>query len=189
MVEMLGYLSTENSPDLDGASMNSIFMATSDDFGKTWQRFEGPQLDGAVIEPYNPRANIDCPGRNAFAITHSNGSASYGAGFHNLNIEWATPQTPFDAGIVDLPNRYEISLRTITRNGVAAVPQTVNITPRRTQQFDVNAGQQCVWTTSDNNGVQTDDSGIVTVDEDSLATVTGITITPNNGTRLVIDCT
>ena len=86
VVEMLGYLSTENSPDLDGASMNSIFMATSDDFGKTWQRFEGPQLDGAVIEPYNPRANIDCPGRNAFAITHSNGSASYGAGFPTATI-------------------------------------------------------------------------------------------------------
>ena len=128
------------------------------------------------------------------AIQNASGSGSVtpadtGDDLYNLNIEWATPQTPFDASIVDLPNRYEISLRTITRNGVAAVPQTVNITPRRTQQFDVNAGQQCVWTTSDNNGVQTDDSGIVTVDEDSLATVTGITITPNNGTRLVIDCT
>ena len=98
-------------------------------------------------------------------------------------------QTPFDASIVDLPNHYEISLRTITAGGVAAVPQTVDITPRRTQQFDVNAGQQCTWTTSDNNGVQPDGSGTVTVDEDSLATVTGITITPNNGTRLFIDCT
>ena len=61
-------------------------MATSDDFGKTWNRFEGPQLDGAVIEPFNPRANIDCPGRNSFTITHRNGSASYGAGFPTATI-------------------------------------------------------------------------------------------------------
>ena len=72
------------------------------------------------------------------------------------------------------------------------MPQTVDITPRRTQQFDVNAGQECTWTTTDNNGDQPDGlgtaSGTVTVDVDSLVTVTGITITPNEGTRLVIDC-
>ena len=101
---------------------------------------------------------------------------------HNLNIEWATSHTPFDTGIVDLANRYEITIRS------NAGAQTADITPRRTRQFSVNAGQQCNWVASNRDSGLQIGSGSVVADLDSLVTVRGLTIATGTGTRLVIDC-
>ena len=78
------------------------------------------------------------------AIQNASGSSNTapqdsGVDSYNMNIEWATAHNSFDAGIVDLAKRYEITIRS------TAGDQTADITPRRTQQFSVNAGEQCYW--------------------------------------------
>jgi hypothetical protein len=101
---------------------------------------------------------------------------------YNMNIEWATTHTPFASAIVDLPRQYSISLR--SNNG----PQTAGITPRRTQQFNLNPGTQCSWSTKNNNTGQELANGSVTVDIDSLITVNNVAITGGAGTLLNINC-
>ena len=103
---------------------------------------------------------------------------------YNLDFEWQTPHTvDFSGEIVDLPDNYEITLRS-TRGS----SQTADITPRRTQQFSVNAGQSCRWTATDLNSGQLIAAGDIEVDIDSLATVVGVPIVTDMGTRLAIDC-
>ena len=99
-----------------------------------------------------------------------------------MNIDWATPQTPFAAGIVDTNNQYAISLRS---TGGA---QTADITPRRTQRFDPRPRQQCSWNTVNNNSGANIGAGSATVDGDSLITITGVSIVTGSGTRLSVNC-
>lgn len=101
---------------------------------------------------------------------------------HNLDIEWATAHNPFDTGIVDLPNRYEITIKS------TADAQTADITPRRTQQFNRRANDQCSWTATDRATGESVGSGNVVADVDSLVTVKNLAILGGAGTRLAIDC-
>ena len=101
---------------------------------------------------------------------------------YNLNIEWATPHTPFDTSIVDTADRYEITIRSTD------LPQTADITPRRTQSFSVDTGEQCSWIATNRDTSVVLDSGTVTADVDSFVTFTGASIVGGTGTRLVIDC-
>ena len=111
------------------------------------------------------------------AVPSNSGDDAY-----NMNIDWATPQTPFAAGIVDTNNQYAISLRS---TGGA---QTADITPRRTQRFDPRPGQQCSWNTVNNNSGANIGAGSATVDGDSLITITGVSIVTGSGTRLSVNC-
>ncbi|MEM7258897.1 MAG: Ig-like domain-containing protein, partial [Pseudomonadota bacterium] len=101
---------------------------------------------------------------------------------YNMNIEWATPQTPFGDLIVDLPDQYEITLRSTD------AAQTADITPRRTQRFSVDSGDTCDWSATDAATDATLGSGTVTADVDSLVTVPDVAIQTGDGTRLVISC-
>ncbi len=101
---------------------------------------------------------------------------------YNMNIEWATPHTTFAPSIVDMPKRYEISLRS------TSIGQTASITPRRTQQFDPDPGAECSWVTINNNTGQQISTGSATVDIDSLLTVDSVSIGTGAGTRLNIVC-
>lgn len=101
---------------------------------------------------------------------------------YNLNIEWATPHTPFAPTIVDQPGRYEISLRSLAGNQVA------DITPRRTAGFSVIAGERCNWSTRDNNNGRLIASGVTTVASDALLTVDDVSIRTGSGTLLAINC-
>ncbi len=121
------------------------------------------------------------------AIQNASGSGSLNPGrsvddSYNMNIEWATPQTPFAAPIVDQPGRYEISIRS------TAGEQTASITPRRTQGFAVIAGEQCNWTATDNNNGGRISSGVTTVSSDSLLTVRNVPLRTGSGTLLSINC-
>ena len=102
---------------------------------------------------------------------------------NNPSIESITELTPLAEEIVDLPDRYEITLRSTSGSS-----QTANITPRRTQQFSANPGQSCSWTATDRNTGQLIGAGAVEVDSDSLATVVGVPVVTGVGTRLAIDC-
>lgn len=121
------------------------------------------------------------------AISNASESGSLNPGLsdnddYNLNIEWATPQTPFAPPIVDRPGQYEISIRSLSRN------QTADITPRKAQGFVVIPGERCSWATTDNNTGGTTGSGSVTVDSDALLTVRNVPIGTGLGTRLAITC-
>ena len=121
------------------------------------------------------------------SITNASGSgpidpANSGDDRYNMDIEWATPHTAFSQTIVDLIQRYEITLKSTSAN------QTADITPRRTQQFDPNPGQVCNWTATDNNNGQQIASRSATTDIDSLLTATAVPIRTGAGTRLSINC-
>ena len=101
---------------------------------------------------------------------------------YNTSIDWATPHTPFAAGIVDTPSQYAISLRS------ASAEQTADITPRRTQSFDPLPGQQCSWSVVNNNNGANIGSGSATADSDALITISGVRIVTGSGTRLSVSC-
>ena len=108
--------------------------------------------------------------------------ANSGDDAYNTSIEWATPQTPFAASIIDTSSQYVISLRS------TAGTQTANVTPRRTQAFDPSPGQQCSWSAVNNNNAATIGSGSATADSDSLITISGVSIVTGSGTRLSVSC-
>lgn len=177
-----------------GAPMARVFNAASigyssrfiADAGHSWLGF------AAIVNPLFGLGNdIDFPWRYPLdmsfpAIQNASGSGPMSPGLaqtddYNLNIEWATPHTRFARPIVDKPRLYEISLRSTTDD------QTADITPRNTQQFRVRPGEQCAWTTSNNNKRRVIARGTVTADQDALVTIPQVLIT-YEGTRVTIDC-
>lgn len=102
---------------------------------------------------------------------------------NNPSIESVTGLTPVNEAIVDLPGRYEITLRSISGSS-----ETANITPRRTQQFSVDSGQSCNWTATNRNNGQLIAAGAVEADSNALVTVEGVPVVTGTGTRLAIDC-
>lgn len=101
---------------------------------------------------------------------------------YNINIEWSTPHNAFHQTIVDNPNRYAISLRSL------AADQTVSVTPRNTQAFRLSSGQQCNWTATSNSGSALIGSGSSTVDSNELVTAVSVPVNTGPGTRLDISC-
>jgi len=166
---------------------NVGFGAENRQNGHTWTGFlfEMRSLFGFGFEdnfPWKYPLDLSFP-----AVQNASGSgpvwpSNNGVDSYNQNIEWATSHTPFDLDIVDLPNKYEVSLRSRGAN------QTADITPRRTQRFSVDAGDRCQWTATNRNNNSRLGSGVVVADIDSLVTVPAVNIVQSTGTRLVIDC-
>jgi len=109
---------------------------------------------------------------------------SVGDEHYNATIEWATPWTPFGEDIVDLPARYEITLRS-----VSVESQHVDVTPRRTQLFSVPPGKACRYLVLDAANGQTLADGRVLSDTKGLVSILAVPIQPIAGSRLSIDCT
>lgn len=154
--------------------------------GHTWLAF------GAVINsmfglgfdqlaPWRYPLSLSYPAiHNASGSSATNPGAN-GDDSYNMNIDWSTPANSFDSQIVDISNRYEISLRS------SAGDQTADITPRRTRQFNPGAGQQCNWTAVRiSDGTST--NGTSTVAGNRLITATGVPVYSGRGTRLTISC-
>ena len=122
--------------------------------------------------PVNSMLNLDVP----FVRQTNN---------NNLPFESITVSTPFDENeaIVDLPERYEITLKSTSGSS-----QAVDITPRGTQQFSVDSGQSCSWTATNRSNSQLIGSGVIEADTNSRVTVFGVPVVPDIGTRLTIDC-
>ncbi len=118
---------------------------------------------------------------------------------YNLNIIWGTehmpPLNPGVSGVwlpddidvvVDQPDLYAITLRSLASD-VATDFQSADITPRRTQEFQIGFNETCNWQAINRNDGTTV-SGTVTGDTSSLATVENVPIFSVAGTRLEIDC-
>ncbi len=155
--------------------------------GHSWQAF------GAVVTSmfglgFSDNAPWKYPNSLSFpSITNATGSSSINPGAtndsrYNINIEWSTPANAFDRNIVDTPNQYQISLRSLDAQ------QTASITPRNTQQFDVGPNEQCSWSVSRVSNNQLLQTGTVIADQNGLVTVDRVFILTNRGSRLRIDC-
>lgn len=121
------------------------------------------------------------------AIQFATGSGSLqpantGDDRQNTNIEWATPRNNFHQSIVDTPNRYEITLRSM----ISA--QTASITPRNTVSFKPAAGVNCSWSALDASSNSTIAVGTARVAGNQLLTVSSVPIMASSGTRLTIAC-
>lgn len=134
--------------------------------GHGWGGFiPHPNFD---FDYFNCRKNYSFP-----AFSHASGSTQVpisGVAEFNLNLEWSCPWHDFssglpDGGIVDTSELYEIIVR--STNG----DQTVDITPRRLQQFEVAPGEIYGWRNIRRNDETVVQSGAVTVDDDGLITI------------------
>jgi len=166
---------------------NAGFSAVYLDMGHSWSGFNPVVrsmfgMDSSVSFRWIYPLGLSFP-----AIQNASGSsniapANSGEDRYNLDLEWATAHTPFDTAIVDSTNRYEVTIRSNSAD------QTADITPRRTNQFRVNAGQPCAWSATDRTNQQQLAAGSVTADSDSLVTVSNFPIVTGKGTRLRSIC-
>lgn len=142
--------------------------------------FDHPNFN---FEAFNFRKNYSFP-----AFSYASGSTPVpvsGVAEFNINLEWACPWNDFsgglpDGGIVDTPALYEIIVRSTDGD------QSVDITPRRLQQFEVTPGRTYSWRNIRRIDDQMVQGGIVRADDDGLITIQGFQVTTGSGNLLRI---
>jgi hypothetical protein len=116
------------------------------------------------------------------ALSNASGSLPTppdGVGGYNLTLEWSSSVNDFAGPPVDTPEEWAVTLRSMDGD------QTVDVTPRRLQQFTPEPGRLYVWQNvmlSDDTVVQ---EGTVTPDQDGLLTVISFAVS-EGGNRLMI---
>ena len=116
------------------------------------------------------------------ALTYASGSLPVppeGVGGYNMTLEWSSSVNDFAGPPVDTAEEWAVVLRSLSGD------QTVDVTPRRLQQFTIEPGRTYTWQNirlSDNAVIQ---EGTVTADQDDLITVLGFAVS-ESGNRLVI---
>lgn len=112
-----------------------------------------------------------------------------GAGkIYNQTIKWSSSWDPWDVPPVDEPNRWQISLCSVAAGSLECGTgewQTVDVTPRRVQHFQIVPGQVYTW---ENRRATNDNligTGTVMADANGLLTITGFRVSPK-GNRLRI---
>jgi pimeloyl-ACP methyl ester carboxylesterase len=117
------------------------------------------------------------------ALSNASGSMGIppdGPGGYNLSLEWSSSGNDFAGLPIDTPDRWAIVLRSMAGN------QTVDVTPRRLQQFKLVAGNAYTWQNvhlSDGAAIQ---GGTVVADADGLITITGFEV-DEIGNQLVLE--
>ncbi|MGE3804869.1 MAG: hypothetical protein AB7K24_09380 [Gemmataceae bacterium] len=106
----------------------------------------------------------DDPGKDV------DGSAQGGALEGGINLGFVWKDT------VDQPERWSVQLS----NDLARAAMTVDVTPRRCQQFKLKPGEKVKWTTS------TGGSGTISADAQGLATVEKIQLLPGRNTLITL---
>jgi hypothetical protein len=107
---------------------------------------------------------------------------------YNQTITWSSSWDPWDGPPVDEPGHWQISLCSLDQDSLkcgSGVTQTVDVTPRRVQQFQVTPGKVYNWENrlvKDNSVVA---NGTVTADDYGLITITGFQVDPG-GSRLLV---
>lgn len=166
---------------------NAGFTATAEEVGHSWVGFSAAvsSLFGFGYDenfPYKYPLGLSFPSIQNASLSGPATPSEIGRDTYNLNIEWATPHTPFAPAIVDQPFRYEVSIRSTEGNQIA------DVTPRRVRSFSVQPGQRCRYRVKEGSSGEILASGSVIADNDSLMTVKGVPITGGEGSRLVIEC-
>jgi hypothetical protein len=111
-------------------------------------------------------------------------------GGYNLGIRWSSSWDPWDGAPVDTVARYQISLCAVRADpddnacGTGAA-LTVDVTPRRLQQFRVTASARYTWENRRVSDSALVASGSVAADTYGLVTVAGFAVSPG-GNRLIL---
>jgi len=106
----------------------------------------------------------------------------------NDTILWSSSWQPWDGAPIDTENIWQISLCSVANSSYicgSGIPQTVNITPRRMQEFQVIAGQIYDWQLVDIATGQVIDANSTRAIYDGVLTIENVTIRPI-GVRLRI---
>jgi hypothetical protein len=142
---------------------------------------------GSLFELFRFRLDRSWPAFSNASCNHDpgNGEAAVGDSIGSINgfIDW-------DTEMVDFSDRWEVMLKTRpieTRNGTLLPPDllTVDVTPRRLQNFELTPGQTVEWSVkrmSDGLFVQ---EGSAVVDATGHVTAEGVMVYPG-GSRLRI---
>jgi pimeloyl-ACP methyl ester carboxylesterase len=160
-----------------------VFSGATVDADHTWVGFNGmgPNM-GATEGPFYSFQMIR--DESAPALSNASGSSSVppsGAGAaYNLNLEWSASWHNWDGAPLDTSEAWRVSLRSTDGS-----EQTVDVTPRRLQNFTITPGTTYTW---ENHLVSDDslvDSGEVTADADGLITIPDFAVS-GGGNRLLI---
>lgn len=170
-------------PSWDDAALCWGGMVT--DGGHSWMGFNGlpPPLavDGSLApyQRFTARKNETVP---ALARCSANAAQPPDApGQYNLSIEWSASWYNWDVPPVDQSNRWQISLRSL--NGGA---QTVDVTPRRLQQFPHAPFTRVLWRNFPLGATNPVQMGTRAADVDGLLTITGVVVGVA-GNRLLLE--
>jgi hypothetical protein len=101
-------------------------------------------------------------------------------GSYNQGLEWSSSWDPWDGSPVDEPERWEIALRTVDGER-----QTVDVTPRRLQRFNVTPGATYRWENIAVGSGELVASGEITASGYGLITVRGFEVA-GRGNRLAL---
>jgi pimeloyl-ACP methyl ester carboxylesterase len=116
------------------------------------------------------------------ALSYASGSLPVppdGVGGYNMTLEWSSSVNDFAGPPVDSAEGWAVVLRSLSGD------QTVDVTPRRLQQFIVEPGRLYTWQNvrlGDNAVIQ---EGTVSADQDHLITVPDFAVS-ESGNRLII---
>ena len=155
------------------------------DADHTWLGFQGSMPSLAPDYSLTPFAafqvvrNETVPGLSRASDNVPSPPAQTGG--YNQNIAWSASWDAWDGSPQDTATLWQMSLR-----AVEAATHTVDVTPRRAQQFQPAPGANARWRNlrvSDGVEVQ---SGTVTADSFGLMTVTNLTVSPS-GNRLRLE--
>jgi pimeloyl-ACP methyl ester carboxylesterase len=166
-------------------------MVTND--SHTWLNFQGtpPGITGNDQE--HPFSNFNVV-KNEVIPGFSNASNNSdippkSPSQYNQTLSWSSSWNTWDKPPIDTPDRLEISICSISSNPSenlcdTGTTQTVDITPRRIQNFVVESGKEYIWEnrTINNNLMYL---GRVTADHYGLITVRNFVVFPE-GNRLVL---
>jgi len=181
---------TQGQPMFAALNDGSVgFAATAlEGIGHSWQSFNAVNAD-LLGFGFDNQAGWRYPRSLSYpSLQNASGSASVNPGTsgdsnYNQNIDWSAANNNFHQAIVDSANRYEISLRSL------ADDQTVDVTPRNTQNFRPSVGSNCNWQAQRISGNEQTGSGSGSVDNDELYTAIQVPVSGGTGTRLTISCT
>lgn len=109
---------------------------------------------------------------------------------YNASLRWSSSWNNWDGLPIDEPNDWQISLCAVQPDLLNApcnsgIPQTVNITPRRLQQFIIRPGWVYHWRTERINDHTLLNSGWVRATPHGQLTIPNVLVLPQ-GTRLTI---
>ena len=162
------------------------FSAEIVDADHTWIGFSGMGPNVADVNYEGPFYNFKVVRNESIpALSNASGSSSTlppGPGAeYNMNLEWSASWDDWDGPPVDTASQWRISLRTTDGSD-----QTVDVTPRRLQNFVVTPGASYDWenrlaSAVGDNGLV--DSGTVIADADGLVTVQDFAVS-SGGNRL-----
>lgn len=146
-----------------------------------------PQADARYL--FRFRTNLSYPALSNCGsdMDPGDGNAASGdsVGVINAFVEW-------DTSLVDLPARWEVGLHTRDLARLSAPPMpgpdstTVDVTPRRLQQFVVTVGASYRYTVTREADGAVLQTGVVSADLDGLVTVPGVKVL-RGGTRLALE--